>query len=494
MTQAQALQLLKMGRNIFITGPAGSGKTHLLKEYILYLRNHHIPVAITASTGIAATHIGGMTIHSWSGIGIKDYLSVEDIYAIADKAYVRKKIEEAKVLIIDEISMLHHYRLDMIDRVLKHIKKSSEPFGGMQIVLCGDFFQLPPVTRMGDQEALFAFESQSWKDAKIFICYLEGNWRQGDDHLALILNEIRSGEVGEGARNLLKDRHNTIISSIEETGIEPTRLYTHNIDVDSINEKALNKVQAPEAIYEMSSKGRKPIVEALKKSCLAPEKLRLRKGARVMCVKNNMEQGYVNGTLGVVVSCGFGIDPVIRTAGTTDYPEGRLITVERAVWVIDDEGRSLAEIHQYPLRLAWAITVHKSQGMSLDAVEVDLSRCFEPGMGYVALSRARSLAGLSILGINEKAFSIHPEVYEFDRFARELSLRAESVLIHSGRDDIEQAEKEFLAKSAPLHKLGKKSATKKDASFGRSFPKKITKKKTTKRPFRPYTRTVRIVD
>src|SRR6202034_4105473 len=142
--------------------------------------------------------------------------------------------------------------------------------------------------------------------------------------------------------------------------------------------------------------------------------LRLRKGARVMCVKNNLDKGYVNGTLGVVVSCAPGVDPTIITAPTREPPQGRRVLTEQASWRIEDEGRVIAEINQYPLRLAWAITVHKSQGMSLDAIEVDLSRSFEPGMGYVALSRVRTLAGLTILGMNEAALQVNSDVLRYD--------------------------------------------------------------------------------
>ena len=195
------------------------------------------------------------------------------------------------------------------------------------------------------------------------------------------------------------------------------------------------------------------MVEALKKSCLATENLRLKKGARVMCVKNNFDKGYVNGTLGVVVSCGFGLDPVIRTASTPDFPEGRLITLELADWTIEDDGKVLAQITQYPLRLAWAITVHKSQGMSLDAIEVDLSKAFEPGMGYVALSRVRTLNGLSIIGMNENAFRVHSEVLEYDHHLRELSDKAESVVEYTDTKDIIRTQQEFLAKVAPMYTI-----------------------------------------
>ena len=494
MTQNDTLKILKTGKNVFLTGPAGSGKTYVLNQYIKYLKDHNVPLGITASTGIAATHMGGVTIHSWTGIGVKDRLTLEDIQEICEKSYIKNKVSEAKVLIIDEVSMLHHFRLDMVDRVLKHIKKNTEPFGGMQIILCGDFFQLPPVSRMGEPEANFIYKSNSWKEGNFAVCYLHENYRQNDDPILLVLNEIRSGEVSDKSRNLLKERYaknarvndDYIPEEDFDNNYEPildlesggedvskddahlsdgevkilsevsTRLYTHNIDVDRVNEVELNKVINNEVIYEMTSKGKKPLVDTLKKTCLAPEFLRLRKGARVMCVKNNFDQGYVNGTLGIVVSCAFGADPVIRTAPTPDLPQGRLITIQKATWVIADGDKILAEIDQYPLRLAWAITVHKSQGMSLDSVEVDLSKAFEAGMGYVALSRVRTLNGLKILGFSENALKINADVLEHDRHLRELSNKAESVISYTDEKEVLQSQNEFLAKVAPLHALDKK--------------------------------------
>ena len=467
MIQREALDIMKTGVNVFITGPAGSGKTHVVNQYIAYLREHHVPVGITASTGIAATHMGGMTIHSWSGIGIKDDITEYDLESISEKAQLRKRMQETKVLIIDEVSMLHHFRLDLVDQVLKHVRKSDKPFGGLQVVLCGDFFQLPPVSRSwsnsgeGSRDTHFIYRSKAWHEGKFTICYLSENYRQVDDISLSILNEIRSGEVSDGAREELRGRFN-----VRSTEIEPTRLYTHNADVDAINERELGKVNSSEFEYEMRSTGRKPLVEGLKKSCLAPEILRLRKGARVMCVKNNFDAGYVNGTLGVVVSCGPGVDPVIITAPNREHPQGERITIEQASWRIEDEGRVIAEITQYPLRLAWAITVHKSQGMSLDAIEVDLSRSFEPGMGYVALSRVRTLAGLTILGMNEGALKVHPEVLKYDRNLRALSDQAQAVLSGTDASEIARAQNEFLAQAAPMHRMGKKGDTKSGGKNG----------------------------
>lgn len=453
MTQSQALDILKMGRNVFITGPAGSGKTYVINQYIKYLKDHEVQVGITASTGIAATHMGGVTIHSWSGMGIKNDVTDHDLALLAENPQVSRRIKESAVLIIDEVSMLHHFRLDTLNSITQHIRKSEEPFGGLQIVLCGDFFQLPPVSKYGEPDTHFIYRSEAWRDGKFTVCYLEENFRHGTDPIVSILNEIRSGDVSVEAREQLGSRHTE-----KENGkwdSSTTRLYTHNTDVDKINEEELGKVDGVEITYEMSWKGKKPLVEALKKSCLAPEKLRLKKGARVMCVQNNFDKGYVNGTLGVVVSCGYDVDPVIRTASTPDFPDGRLVTIEMGSWTIEDDGKVLAEITQYPLRLAWAITVHKSQGMSLDAVEVDLSKAFEPGMGYVALSRVRALSGLSIVGFNENALQVHPEVLQYDRHLRDLSTKAERIMEATDTSDIVGVQKEFLARVAPLHSIRK---------------------------------------
>jgi ATP-dependent exoDNAse (exonuclease V) alpha subunit len=445
MTQKDALDILKMGKNVFITGPAGSGKTFVVNEYIKFLREHDVAIGITASTGIAATHMGGVTIHSWSGMGVKDDMNEYELEELLEKKYVTKKVQSVHVLIIDEISMLHHYRLDLLDKIMRKIRRKDmsedRPFGGVQIVLCGDFFQLPPVRRAGEPEAYFAYRSKAWQEANFVICYLSEQHRQKDDISIHVLNEIRSGSLSEKSLRQIQTRFNAKI----DDSVQPTSLYTHNADVDGINDQEIDKIEGNYAVYEMTSKGKKAIVETLKKTCLAPQNLRLKKGARVMCVKNNFDKGYVNGTLGVVVSCGWGIDPVIQNA------KGEQIRIERASWVIEDNGRIIAEINQYPLRLAWAITVHKSQGMSLDAVEVDLSKSFELGMGYVALSRVRNFNGLKILGLNEHALKVHPDILEHDILLRKQSDMAEQRLKNIGREEISRVQKQFLAKIAPLH-------------------------------------------
>ena len=436
MTQQEALDILKLGHNVYLTGSAGSGKTYLLNQYIDYLKKNKIEVAVTASTGIAATHMNGITIHSWSGLGIRDELTEETIAELEDRRYLWDRIQRTKVLIIDEVSMLHHFRLDLVDLLVRRFKRDDRPFGGMQVVLCGDFFQLPPVSRQGEREAHFVYHADSWKTLDPTICYLHEQHRQTDqDHVA-ILNEIRRNDVSESTYENLQSRFN----KEPDNNAEPTRLYTHNIDVDTINTKALGEIGGDSRIFEMSSHGRPPLVEILKKSCLAPENLHLKIGARVMFVKNNFEGKYVNGTLGKVID--FEMDaPIVLTT------RGDRIKAVPVSWSIEEDGKVKAEITQVPLRLAWAITVHKSQGMSLDAVEVDLSKSFERGMGYVALSRVRTLGGLKLLGINSMALQVHEEVSEFDQSLQTFSATAVEALHDMKKETKERIQKEFIYKN-----------------------------------------------
>ncbi len=453
MTQKDAMEILKMGYNCYITGAAGSGKTHLLNEYIKFLKNNGVEVGVTASTGIAATHMGGMTIHSWSGLGIKDALTEYDLEELETKKYLQDRLKNTDVLIIDEISMLHHYRLDLVEKIARHLKKNQLPFGGMQIILCGDFFQLPPVSRIGELESFFAYRSETWKKLDLKICYLEEQYRHKDDIFLKILNGIRSNRMSEESLSHLKSRHHATLKD----GIEPTQLHTHNINVDSINDFALNKLAGQMFMYQMEDKGRKPLVDALKKSCLAPETLRLKVGAKVMFVKNNFDGGYANGTLGKIIECNnFGMKVMLHS--------GKIIIPEKVSWVIEEEGKRKAMIEQYPLRLAWAITVHKSQGMSLDAVEVDLSKSFERGMGYVALSRVRTLDGLRIIGLNKNALEVREDILIYDEDLKEMSALDKTWLYSLNDKDVKEMQAKFLEKISPTPGTSKTKTNKRRIS------------------------------
>lgn len=436
MTQEDALAVLKTGANVFLTGEPGAGKTHTLNAYVTYLREHGVEVAITASTGIAATHVGGMTIHSWSGIGIKDALSEFDLEAITSRERVAKRIASTKVLVIDEISMLDANMLDMVDRVLRAVRRSEAPFGGVQVVLVGDFFQLPPISR--GREVHFAYESAAWDSLELMICYLTEQHRHDDGSLSALLASIRSGTADESAYDALESCRETTFPE----DIEPTRLYTHNADVDGMNAKKLASLSGAARTFKMEGRGTKALVDGLKKSCLSPEVLELKEGAMVMCTKNNFEVGYVNGTLGRIVR--FDVDsghPVIATV------DGEELTLVPSSWQVMDGDAVVAEITQVPLRLAWAITVHKSQGMSLDAAEMDLSRAFEYGQGYVALSRVRSLAGLLLHGANQRALEVHSGVLATDQALRQQSEAAEEAFAAMDEDELRGMREQFILAS-----------------------------------------------
>lgn len=436
MKQKEALEILKMGHNVYLTGPAGSGKTHLLNDYIKFLKKNKVEVGVTASTGIAATHMNGQTIHSWAGIGIKDYLDEWELDSLLQKQHLAKKFENTKVLIIDEVSMLHHYRLDLIDQVCKGFKQNNLPFGGIQIILSGDFFQLPPITK-GSDEISFINKSFIWNNMDLKICYLDEQHRHECDTLTTLLNNIRQNKTGEEVLAPLRTRYRKEIE-----GITPTKLYTHNIDIDVINNCELDLIDGPLKVYEMTTKGRKKLVESLKKSCLAQEELRLKKGATVMFVKNNPIKKYVNGTLGKVIGFDVMDSPIV------EVKDGRKITVEQESWVIEDDGKVKAELKQIPLRLAWAITIHKSQGMSLDAAEIDLSKSFVAGMGYVALSRIKTFDGLRLMGLNKIALEVNKEVLELDKQLLELSEIAVSELEEMPEKEKEEKLKRFVSEVA----------------------------------------------
>ena len=434
MTQQDALDILKLGHNVFLTGAAGSGKTYLLNQYIKYLRSHNIPVGITASTGIAATHMGGTTIHSWAGIGIRAEMTGKDVQELFKRPYLRNRFAHTKVLIIDEISMLHGFRLDLVDMICRAFKHNDCPFGGMQVIMCGDFFQLPPVSKK-DENSDFVTKSEIWKEMNVRICYLDEQFRQDDRSFLRVLNDIRNNEVTEMTVEYLSERLNTPVKGY----VKPTRLFTHNADVDAINKTHLEALPGKPHEYAMSWRGSFGLTEILKKSCLAPETLVLKEGAQVMFVKNNYEVGYVNGTLGEVIDFNADGAPIVRTF------DGSEIEVKQASWEVKEEEIEKAAISQLPLRLAWAITIHKSQGMSLDAAEIDLTRSFLPGMGYVALSRVRSLSGLKLMGMNQMALQVNGDVAEMDKEFLKQSDEAMLYLQNLEAPKKEQMQKDFLA-------------------------------------------------
>ncbi len=419
MKQNTALNILKSGKNVFITGSAGTGKTYLLDLYAQYLKERRVYPTIVAPTGIAASHLGGQTIHSYFALGIRESIDEGYVEFLMDKKYLKTRFSKLKVLIIDEVSMVSPELFSSMDLILRGFKGTDAPFGGVQVVISGDFFQLPPISKE-PKEKRFAWQSPAWRALDLQTCYLEEKFRQDDGRLIQILDDIRSGEISASSEALLGERHEKELPS----HFKPTRLYTHNVDVDRINLGELKKLAGEPKLFVYESKGSQKNIEKIFKSSLVLEELALKKGAVVIFIKNNLEAGYLNGTTGTVESFS-SIDnmPIVRTT------DGKKIKLEPEEWSLEnDSGKVMATVSQVPLRLAWAITVHKSQGMTLDAAEIDLSKTFETGQGYVALSRIKNIEGLRLVGLNSMALRVDPLILHIDERIKMASKKASDTL------------------------------------------------------------------
>jgi ATP-dependent exoDNAse (exonuclease V) alpha subunit len=419
MNQGLALEIMLSGESVLLTGPAGAGKTFVLNQFIRLSKSEGKHVSVTATTGLAATHLGGTTIHSWSGIGINDSLEPGFVEHMS-KGRI-EIIAKTDTLIIDEVSMLHDYRLDMVDEVCRAVRKCDEPFGGIQVIMSGDFFQLPPINRGDSRAGGFIVNSNVWQELDPTICYLEEQHRQDDEVLLDILNALRAGEL----------RRNHAESLLARVDVQPdtdellTELHTVNVDVDHLNEAKLELLEGDEVFYIQSTKGGKNYIENLQRSVLAPATLRLKKGALVMAVKNSLDKKYVNGSLGQVMDFEAGTEyPVV------EFKNGKVVTMSPDTWELRDGEKKRASITQIPLRLAWAITVHKSQGMTLDAARIDLRKAFVEGMGYVALSRVKNLNSLYLSGINQMALRVSEDAQTIDVLLRDKAARDKKRFAH----------------------------------------------------------------
>ncbi|XP_053550048.1 ATP-dependent DNA helicase PIF1 [Bombina bombina] len=400
--QTLVLNTVLSGKNVFFTGSAGTGKSFLLKRIVGALPPKS--TYATASTGVAACHIGGTTLHAFAGIG-SGKAPLEQCIELAKRPGVRQHWISCRHLIIDEISMVEGEFFDKLEAVARAVRGRDEPFGGIQLIVCGDFLQLPPVTQASSQTK-FCFQARSWRKCLHLNMELTEVRRQTDKAFIALLQAVRLGRCTEEVTRqlILTSKH-----TIERDGILATRLCTHKDDVEFTNERRLQ--QLPGECHTYDSLDSDPmLVKTVNAQCPVSQQIQLKEGAQVMLAKNlDVSRGLVNGARGVVV--GF-------EAGSKALPRVRFLcgvteVVKPERWVIKGNGGIFMTRQQLPLKLAWAISIHKSQGMSLDCVEISLVRVFECGQAYVALSRARSLEGLRVMDFDPKVVKANPYVLQF---------------------------------------------------------------------------------
>jgi ATP-dependent DNA helicase PIF1 len=427
--QKDAIKRVKNGKNLFITGKAGTGKSFLVKYLEAYAKLADKKYYLTASTGCAACLIGGTTIHSWSGLGYAQDSSERLAKNIRKKYPVLAKWRATEMLIIDEISMISADFLDKLNQVAKMVRRNRQPFGGIQVIAIGDFYQLPPVSKESQSDTNFCFEAECWDE--LFnsqygsSIILKTNMRQKDDFFQEQLDKIRLGEIDDEVTKMLMGRLKVTKDLKGQYGdIVPTKLLPLRRSVDEINQTNLDNLISSNSLKTHSYKTeftyvsddlengfteeeQVKIQDFVKSNCQSQINLKLCVGAQVMLIHNlDIEKGLVNGSRGVIVTFKDGF-PCVK------FLDGNVYTLNYNVWTIKHE-KGFVEYKQVPLRLAWAVSQHKSQGSSLDFIEVDIGpTIFEYGQTYTTLSRVKKLEGLFITKFDKKKIKSHPKVKEF---------------------------------------------------------------------------------
>ena len=407
--QKQCLQMMKEGKNIFLTGQAGTGKSLVISSFVKEYENKKI-IAVTATTGTAAVLLNGTTLFSYLGIGLGNVAPDLLIIQLRKKKFFLKRWIDLDVLIIDEVSMLSPELFDKLELVARSIRRNDKPFGGIQLILTGDFFQLPNI----NQKDMFCFDADTW-GACIGdnVVNLKTNFRQEDDDVyQKCLDDVRCGVLRDETIKILKGRENAVLKN--DYGIQPTKIYSLNVNVDEENEIQLDKLddgniefREYELNYELFRKVTM-VQEKIKKGCNAPQVLQLCKGAQVMLLYNmDLESKLVNGSRGIITGFDSENNPIVK------FLTGAVRVIPPKNWEIEENGEIAIIVSQIPLKLAYATTVHRSQGATIDYAEVDMEGIFEFGQAYVALSRVKSLAGLSIKRFDPDVIKAHPKVVEF---------------------------------------------------------------------------------
>ena len=478
--QRAAVRLVRRGRSVFITGGAGTGKSFLLRAIISELDPKN--TYVTASTGIAALTLGGTTVHSFAGVGLGKESARDLLDRVRGSERSRNSWQACRALIIDEVSMLAGDFLDKLEYIARHIRRSDEPFGGIQLIFCGDFLQLAPIgnaVKGVRVEPLFAFQSRAWRAANPKVCLLKQVFRQANQTLVAALNEMRMGEMSRDTLAMLtaqssrtnvrflQHRHDADDEAELDTVVDAhgksirgrfagrSVIRSRNEDVERINQHEFGKLSTDIVTFVEYCTGNPTHVKALQDNSPVPARLELRVGCRVMLCKNiDVSQGLVNGSIGVVTSfvkvdvvedfenpravemCRL-VAPRTKVLPVARFPVRRFnrgtmreevveldLIVEPQEWTVTSGSTELAKRTHIPLRLAWAITVHKSQGMTLTSVNVDFANMFAAGQAYVALSRCTSLEGMTLENFSASAVITSPIAVSYYR-AVEACLAAE---------------------------------------------------------------------
>lgn len=396
--QAKALDLLHSGENVFLTGGAGSGKSFLIRHYMKDLDSKEIP--ILASTGAAAVLLGGRTFHSFFGLGVMEGGPDATYERAAKDNRLLGRLRKVEGIIIDEISMIPGQALMIAEALAQKARGSRLPWGGMRIVTVGDFAQLPPVTPNGQRD--WCFLNQVWEQSGFQTVVLSHNQRVSENIFLDVLSDVRNGKVTDRVRDFLNDH----LQDHDEDH-PGTRLFPRKLNAEKFNQKKLDELAEEEVTIESIYFGSEKHIEYLMKTAPVPIKLVLKLGCRVMFLQNDPQRRWVNGTRGIITD--IAVDKII-----VKKDNGREVQVDKTSFAMQDaEGNITASVIQFPLTLAYATTIHKSQGATLDDLWCDLSSLWEPGHAYVALSRLRSSEGLHLIGWNPRSIIVDPKVLNF---------------------------------------------------------------------------------
>ena len=427
--QQEIFECFKNGENLFITGPAGSGKTFLIRTLYEWCNENNKSIQVCALTGCAAVLLQtkAKTIHSWAGIGLANGETINIIQNVANNIYKKKNWSNTIILIIDEISMMSSKLLSILDCIAKKVRKNNRPFGGMQIVFSGDFYQLPPISSKNNTEQTqFCFENPIWDDLFDKEYHLSQIFRQSNKIYTKILNQIREGHLSKQAYAILQSR----LLACPEQLLKPTKILPRRAQVNFINTNEMNSLNSQQKIYTMTIATTEDFtiterqigildkipqqqinweIEYLKNSIMCDQEIILKIGAQVMCIINidtESDNPIVNGSCGIIIGFDLNEYPIVQ------FRNNFIRTMTLHIW--ESEQIKGIGIKQIPLILSWAISIHHAQGTTLDIAEIDIGNgIFECGQSYVALSRVKELEGLYLTGFNPQKIKVHPKVKEY---------------------------------------------------------------------------------